>query len=93
MVGKIGGRRTVLSRSVCDEGDVLGMLVPERRNAAAVLKPLRQLLRNKAVNPDTTFTDKLASYRAAARDLSLADRHGPCGMHGNNRTENSHPPI
>jgi transposase-like protein len=37
MLVKIGGRRMVLSRAVCDEGDVLGMLVPERRNEAAVL--------------------------------------------------------
>jgi putative transposase len=93
MVGKIGGRRTVLSRSVCDEGDVLGMLVPERRNAAAVLKLLRQLPRKKAINPETITTGTLASYRAAARDLSLANRHGPCDMRGKDRAENSHLPI
>ncbi len=37
--------------------------------------------------------DKLASYRAAARDLGLTDRHQPGGMRENNRAENSHLPI
>jgi putative transposase len=39
------------------------------------------------------FTDKLASYRAAARNLGLLDRHRPGGMRENNWAENSHLPI
>jgi transposase-like protein len=38
-------------------------------------------------------TDKLASYRAALRNLGMADRHRPGGMRENNRAENSHLPI
>ena len=93
MVVKIGGRRMYLWRAVDDEGDVLDMLVQERRNKAAALKLLRKLLKNHGVHPETIVTDKLASYRAAARDLGLVDRHRPGGMRENNRAENSHLPI
>ena len=69
------------------------MLVQERRNKAAALKLLRKLLKNHGVHPETIVTDKLASYRAAARNLGLVDRHRPGGMRENNRAENSHLPI
>ncbi len=93
MVVKIGGKRMFLWRAVDDEGEVLDMLVQERRNKGAALRLLRKLLRNQGVRPDAIITDKLASYRAAARDLGLADRHQPGGMRENNRAENSHLPI
>jgi putative transposase len=54
---------------------------------------LRKLLKNQGVHPETITTDKLASYRAAARDLGLTDRHRPGGLQANNRAENSHLPI
>ncbi len=90
MVVKIGGRRMYLWRAVDDEGEVLDILVQERRNKAAALKLLRKLLKNQGIHPETITTDKLASYSAAARDLGLTDRHRPGGMHANNRAENSH---
>jgi putative transposase len=90
MVVKIGGRRMYLWRTVDDEGEVLDMLVQKRRNNAAVLKLLRKLLKNQGIHPETITTDKLASYRAAARDLGLTSRHRPGGMRENNRAENSH---
>ena len=62
MVVKIGGKRMYLWRAVDDEGEVLDMLVQERRNKAAALKLLRKLLRNHGVHPETIVTDKLASY-------------------------------
>jgi transposase-like protein len=93
MVVKIGGKRMFLWRAVDDEGEVLDMLVQERRNKAAALKLLRKLLKNYCVHPEVIVTDKLASYRAAARDLGLAGRHRPGGMRENNRAENSHLPI
>ena len=93
MVVKIGGKRMFLWRAVDDEGEVLDMLVQQRRNKGAALRLLRKLLRNQGVRPDAIITDKLASYRAAARDLGLTDRHQPGGMRENNRAENSHLPI
>jgi transposase-like protein len=93
MVVEIGGKRMFLWRAVDDEGEVLDMLVQERRNKGAALRLLRKLLRNQGVRPDAIITDKLASYRAAARDLGLTDRHQPGGMRENNRAENSHLPI
>ncbi len=82
-----------LWRAVDDEGEVLDMLVQKRRNKAAALKLFRKLLRNQQVHPETIVTDKLASYRAAAKALGLSDRHKPGGMRANNRAENSHLPI
>jgi len=73
MVVKIGGKRMFLWRAVDDEGEVLDMLVQERRNKSAALRLLRKLLKNQGVRPETIVTDKLASYRAAARDLGLTD--------------------
>jgi transposase-like protein len=89
MVVKIGGKRMFRWRAVDDEGEVLDMLVQKRRNKAAALKLLMKLLKNQGVHPEAIVTDKLASYRAAARDLGLADRHRPGGMRENNRAENS----
>ena len=93
MVVKIGGRRMYLWRAVDDEGEVLDVLVQKRRNKHAALKLLRRLLKNQGVHPETITTDKLASYRAAARELGLTSRHHPGGMRENNRAENSHLPI
>jgi transposase-like protein len=93
MVVRIRGRRMFLWRAVDDEGEVLDMLVQRRRNKHAALKLLRKLLKRHDVHPETITTDKFASYRAAARELGLADRHRPGGMRANNRAENSHLPI
>jgi transposase-like protein len=75
---------------VDDEGEVLDVLVQKRRNRGAALKLLRRLLRNTGVHPEAIITDKLASYRAAAKVLNLQARHRPGGMQENNRAENSH---
>lgn len=77
MVVKIADRRMYLWRAVDDEGEVLDALVQKRRNKAAALKLLRRLLKNQRVDPETITTDKLASYRAAALDPGLSDRHRP----------------
>ena len=79
-----------LWRAVDDEGEALDVLVQKRRNKHAALKLLRRLLKNQGIYPETITTDKLASYRAAARDLGLTSRHRPGGMRENNRAENSH---
>ena len=40
-------------------------------------KLLRKLLKNQGVHPESITTDKLASYRAALRELGIAERHKP----------------
>ncbi|MDP1631238.1 MAG: DDE-type integrase/transposase/recombinase [Caulobacter sp.] len=90
MVVKIGGKRMFLWRAVDDEGEVLDMPVQERRNKSAAHRQLRTFLKNQGVHPEAIVTGKRASYRAAARDLGLQDRHRPGWMRGNNRAENSH---
>lgn len=90
MVLKIRGKRMWLWRAVDDEGEVLDMLVQKRRHTGAALRLLRKLLRRNGIHPETFTTDKLASYRAAFRELRRGDRHRPGRMPDNNRAENSH---
>jgi transposase-like protein len=88
-MAKIGGRRMIIWRAVDDEGEVLDVLVQKRRNKAAALKLLKRLLKNQGVHPESIVTDRLASYGAAMRELSLTDRRRSGGMRANNRAENS----
>ena len=93
MVAKISGKRMWLWRAVDDEGEVLDVLVQKRRNTKAAMRLFRKLLKNTRVRPESIHTDRLASYRAAARELGISRRHRPGRMIGNNRAENSHLPI
>ena len=45
------------------------------------------------LHPESIVTDKLGSYRAAARELGLYGRREPVCLPRNNRIENSHQPI
>jgi putative transposase len=90
MVVKISGRRMWLWRAVDDEGEVLDVLVQKRRNTKAAMRLFRKLLKNAGIEPEVIHTDRLASYRAAARELGLSRRHQPGRMIDNNRAENSH---
>ena len=82
-----------LWRAVDDEGEVLDVLVQKRRNTKAATRLFRKLLKNTGVQPEIIRTDRLASYRAAARELGISRLHWPGRMIGNNRAENSHLPI
>jgi transposase-like protein len=89
---KIGGKTVYLWRAVDDEGEVLDVLVQSKRDRKAALKLLRKLLKRQGQVPDSIVTDRLRSYGAALRDLSLADRH-VTGGRSNNRAEVSHQPT
>ena len=69
MVIKISGEHMYLWCAVDDEGEVLDVLLQRRRHTGAALKLLGRLLKNQAVHPESIVTDKLGSYRAAAREL------------------------
>jgi transposase-like protein len=77
MVVKIRGQRMWLWRAIDDEGEVLDMLVQKRRHAAAALRLLRKLLTRNDIHPESFTTDKLASCRAALRELHCSDRPLP----------------
>jgi transposase-like protein len=89
VVVRIAGRRMYLWRAVDHEGEILDMLVQQRRDQRAALRLLRKLLRKQGVAPKLVVTDKLRSYGAAFRDLHLTCRHDQ-GLRKNNRAENSH---
>jgi putative transposase len=81
-----------LWRAVDSEGEVLDVLVQTKRNKAAALKLMRKLLKKYGFQPENLVTDDLRSYRAAARDLGIAQKHRT-GRWRNNRAENSHQPT
>jgi transposase-like protein len=87
MVVKISGKRMWLWRAVDDEGEVLDLLVQKRRNTKAAVRLFRKLLKNTGIRPENIHTDRLASYRAAARELGISRSHRPGRMIGNNRAE------
>ncbi len=81
-----------LWRAVDDEREVLDILVQSKRDRKAALRLLRKLLKRQCYVPDSIITDRLRSFGAALRDLSLADRH-VTGGRLNNRAEVSHQPT
>ena len=76
-----------LWRAVDDEGEVLDMLVQERRNKGAAFRLIQKLLKNQGIQAEAIVTDKLPSYRPAAGGLGRTDRHQPGGMRENNRAK------
>jgi putative transposase len=89
---KIAGRMVYLWRAVDAEGEVLDVLVQSKRNKPAALKLMRKLLKKYGFVPERMTTDKLVSYVAAARELSIESRH-QTDRWANNRAENSHQPT
>src|SRR6516162_8736678 len=92
MAVTIAGRRFWLWRAVDDEGEVLDLLMQQRRDKAAAVKLMRKLLKKQGFAPDLLVTDKLRSYRAAKSEIGLAARHEQ-GLRKNNRAQNSHLPV
>jgi len=85
---KTNGERHYLWRAVDQEGTILDAAVSKRRDATAARKLLKKIIKRYGT-PKVIVTDRLASYRAALRDLGMVD-HQECGRWMNNRAENSH---
>jgi putative transposase len=66
---KINGTIHYLWRAVDQDGNVLDILVPSRRNAKAAKRFLGKLLKDLQYVPRVLVTDKLASYQVAHREL------------------------
>jgi putative transposase len=88
---KINGKLCYLWRAVDHEGEVLESVVTAKRDKAAALKVLKRIMK-KYGRPKSVVTDGLCSYRAAMKDVGIADRH-EVGRRLNNRAENSHQPF
>ncbi|WP_282121417.1 IS6 family transposase [Ruegeria atlantica] len=85
---KVNGKRHNLWRADGHEGEVLEAVVTKRRNKVAALKFLRKLM-NRYGRVEEVVTDRLASYKAAPREMGALEKH-QTGRWLNNRAENSH---
>lgn len=90
---KIQGEGKYLWRAVDQDGNVLDILVQNRRDTAAARNFFKKLRKKTAAVPRVVITDKLRSYAAALRGLGMPsiDHHSHKGL--NNRAENSHQPT
>jgi len=86
---QIKGEVFWLRRAVDEDGNVLDVLMPRRRNKAAAKKFMRKLLKKQGFAPRVIVTDKLKSYTAAKKEiLPTVEHRQHKGL--NNRAENSH---
>jgi putative transposase len=94
---RIGGEQRYLWRAVDEQGQVLDILVQERRDADAAERFFRRLLGHAGAPPEQIVTDGLTRYAAALQRLpELAEvEHLRVGsaVRGNNRVEQSHLPT
>ncbi|MGW0563204.1 IS6 family transposase [Streptomyces sp. NPDC003016] len=89
---KIGGRLRYLWRAVGQDGNVLDILVRNRRDQAAARRFFRRLLTKTRTAPRAIVTDKPRSYSAAHREVPPFVEHRSHKAL-NNRAENSHQPT
>ncbi|MFJ4980459.1 IS6 family transposase [Streptomyces coeruleorubidus] len=89
---KINGEQRYLWRAVDQDGNVLDILVQNRRDKAAARRFLRRLIQKTGAVPRVIVTDKLRSYSAANREVMSSVEHRQ-SKYLNNRAENSHQPT
>ncbi|CAM5624618.1 hypothetical protein SHIRM173S_02483 [Streptomyces hirsutus] len=89
---KINGEPHCLWRAVDADGNVLDILVQNRRDTAAARCFFRRLLKTTRTVPRVIVTDRLRSYGAAHHEvLPSVEHRSHQGL--NNRAENSHQPT
>ncbi|MET7666097.1 IS6 family transposase [Streptomyces sp. NPDC005356] len=89
---KINGEQKYLWRAVDQDGNVLDILVQNRRDKAAARRFFRRLTKKTRAVPRVIVTDKLRSCGAAHREVMPSVEHrSHKGL--NNRAENSHQPT
>jgi len=89
---KINGELKYLWRAVDADGNVLDILVQNRRDTAAARRFFRKLLKKTWSVPRVIVTEKLRSYGTAHREIMPSAEHrAHKGL--NNRAENSHQPT
>ena len=95
---RMNGRRVYLWRAIDAHGQVLDILVQERRNSDAAERFFRRLLAHlDGAAPERIITDKLASYGAAKQRIPALDTVKHVCVRAaarlNNRVEQSHQPT
>jgi putative transposase len=89
---KVNGVMRYLWRAVDQDGNVLDILVTDKRDTAAAKRLFRKLLKDLQYVPRVIVTDKLRSYSAAhCQVLPLVEHRS--SKYLNNRAENSHQPT
>lgn len=85
----VRGERRYLWRAVDQDGDVLDVLVQERKDKQAAVRFFKKLMKGQGRSARLMITDKLPSYGAARRAVMSTSmhRHGGCA---NNRAEVPH---
>jgi putative transposase len=71
----INGRLQYLWRAVDQDGNVLDILVQNRRDKAAARRFFRRLMKRTGAVPRVIVTDKLRSYGAAHREVMPSVEH------------------
>src|SRR6266849_928212 len=79
-------------RPVDQDGDVLDILIQNRRDKKAAKKFFRKLLKGLRYAPRVIITDKLKSYHAAKQEIMPSVGHRQ-NKYQNNRAENSRQPT
>jgi putative transposase len=88
MYVKLNGEMVYLWRAVDQEGEILESYITKARDKAVALAFMKKALKRHG-SPESITTDGLRSYRAAMKDLGIADKQ-EVGRWANNRVENSH---
>jgi len=87
----IRGERHYLWRAVDQDGEVVDVLLQNRRDGKAAKRFFKRLLRTHSSEPRKIVTDKLRSYGVVHRELILGTIHDT-SQYANNRAELSHQP-
>ena len=89
---RIRGHYQYLWRAVDQDGEVVDVLLQERRDAASARHFFRHMLARLGAAPRTVVTDKLGSYAIARRELLPSAAHDT-RRYANTRAELSHQPT
>jgi len=89
---RIQGRQRYLWCAVDQDGEVVDVLLQERRDATSAERFFSHLLTRLGHGPRTIVTDKLGSYAVAHRELLPGAAHDT-RRYPNNRAELSHQPT
>jgi putative transposase len=92
VVVRIGGWQRYLWRAVDQDGEIIDVLLQERRDSASARRFFRHVLAHLGGEPRTIVTDKLGSYAVALRELLPTVAHDT-RRHASNRAELSHQPT